>query len=209
MNINTKFLLAPALALVSSAAMWGQAAKPEATKVALINMQQVIGNTIEGKAQFAELEKKYGPKQAEFQKRATDIQQKTDDLKKKQNTMSDEAKAAAEADITKLKTALQRDSDDATADSEQDEQRVLQEVGGKIVQVVTKYAQDNQIMLVFDVSSQPNNLVCCGSALDITKEVIALYDKTNSGGAAPAAKPAAAAPKPTAPSAPRPTAPAK
>ena len=209
MNIHTTFLLAPALALVSSAAMWGQAAKPEATKVALINMQQVIGNTIEGKAQFAELEKKYGPKQAEFQKRATDIQQKTDDLKKKQNTMSDEAKAAAEADITKLKTALQRDSDDATADSEQDEQRVLQEVGGKIVQVVTKYAQDNQIMLVFDVSSQPNNLVCCGSALDITKEVIALYDKTNSGGAAPAAKPAAAAPKPTAPSAPRPTAPAK
>ena len=40
MNMKMKFLLAPAMALISSAALWGQA-----TKVALINMQQAIGQT--------------------------------------------------------------------------------------------------------------------------------------------------------------------
>ncbi len=208
MNMKMKFLLAPALALISSAGLYAQA-----TKVALINMQQAIANTVEGKAKIAELEKKYVPMQAEFQKRAADITQKQDDLKKKQNTISDEAKATLEAEITRLKTALQRDTDDATTDSQQDEQTMLQDVGGKIVQVVTKYAQDNQIMLVFDVSSEPNNLICCGTALDVTQAVIAAYDKANPAGgaaAAPAAKPAAnvAAPRPPAATVPRAAGPA-
>src|SRR5579863_6466909 len=127
MNMKAKFLLAPALALISSAGLFGQA-----TKVALINMQEVIANTKEGQAQIAELDKKYGPKQAEFQKRAADIQAKSDQLKKTQNTISDEARAALEADITRMKTALQRDTDDAQADSEQDQQKMLQEVGAKV-----------------------------------------------------------------------------
>ncbi len=202
MNMKMKLLLVPALALISGAGLWAQA-----TKVALINMQQAIANTQEGKTQIAELEKKYTPKQQEFQKRASDIQAKEDSFKKMQNTLSDEAKAQQAADITKLKTNLQRDGDDAEADSQADEQKMLQDIGGKIVAAVTKYAQDNQIMLVFDVSSQPNNLICCASAPDITKEVIALYDKTNSGGSAaapstPAAKPPAQAPARQTPAAP-------
>jgi len=174
--------------------MWGQA-----TKIALINMQTAIANTKEGQAQIAELEKKYGPKQQEFQKRAADIQSKQDLLNKTKNTISDQALAAQTAEITRLKTALQRDNDDTSADSDQDEQKMMQDLGGKMIQVITKYSQDNQIMIVFDISSQPNNLICCASAPDITKEVIALYDKTNPGGAAapaPASKPAASTPAP-------------
>ena len=76
-------------------------------------------------------------------------------------------------------------------------------IGKKVVDVVTKYSADNQIMIVFDLSSQPNNLVCCASAPDITRDVIAMYDKTYAGAAAApaAAKPAAAAPKAAAPTA--------
>jgi outer membrane protein len=205
MKMNIRFMLAPALALLSCAGMYGQA-----TKVALINMQEAIANTKEGQAQIAELDKKYGPKQQEFQKRAADIQAKTDQLKKTQNTISDDAKASLDAEITRMKTALQRDSDDAQADSDQDQQKMMQEVGAKVVQAVTKYSQDNQIMLVFDLSSQPNNLICCASAPDITREVIALTDKMSAGGAAPAAaKPATpAAPRPAAPTAPKPAGPA-
>jgi len=206
MNMKMKFLLAPALALISGAGLWGQAASPAAgtaTKIALINMQEAIANTKEGQAQIAEMEKKYAPKQQEFQKRGADVTAKQEQLKKTQNTISETAKANLEAEITRLKTALQRDIDDATADSEADQQKMLQEIGKKVVDAVTKYSQDNQIMIVFDLSSQPNNLVCCASAPDITRDVIALADKTNGAPAtsvAPAAaKPATPAPAPAAP----------
>jgi outer membrane protein len=195
MNMKMKFLLAPAVALVSSACLWGQA-----TKLAVIDMQRAVAETKEGQAQIADLQKKYGPKEQEFQKRAADIQTKQDQLKKTQSTISDTMKASLEADITRLKTALQRDTDDAQTDSEQDSQKMLQEIGNKVYQVVTKYAQDNQIMIVFDLSSQPNNLVCCSTATDITREVIALYDKTNAaGGAAAPAATKTAAPAPARP----------
>ncbi len=143
MNMKMKFLLAPALTLIASSGLWGQA-----TKVALINMQQAIANTKEGQTQLAELDKKYGPKQQEFQKRAADIQTKQDQLKKTQNTISDDAKAALDAEINRLKTSLQRDTTDAQTDSEEDEQKLMGDIGPKLVSVVTKYAQDNQIMLV-------------------------------------------------------------
>jgi outer membrane protein len=199
MNMRMKFLLAPALALISSAGLWSQ----QATKMAVIDMQRVIAETKEGQAKIAEMEKKYAPKEQEFQKRAADIQAKEEQLKKTQNTISEAAKASLTAEITRLKTALQRDTDDAQADSQEDQQKMLQDVGGKVVQVVTKYSQDNQIMIVFDLSSQPNNLVCCASAPEITKDVIALYDKTYPVDGAPAAS----ATKPAAPAVTKPAAP--
>jgi Skp family chaperone for outer membrane proteins len=210
MNMKPKFLLAPALALISGAALWGQAAAPAAapapgpaTKIALINMQEALATTKEGQAQIAELSKKYSPKQQEFQKRGADIQAKQDQLKKTQNTLSEEALASARAEITRLQTALQRDTDDTSADSEADQQKMMQDIGPKLVNAVTKYSQDNQIMIVFDLSSQPNNLVCCASAPDITREVIALYDKMNPvGGAAATQAPA----KPATPAASKPAA---
>jgi outer membrane protein len=205
MKRTMKLLLVPALALFSGAGLWGQA-----TKVALINMQQAVAQTKEGAAQIAELQKKYGPKEQEFQKRNQEVQTKQDQLKKTQATLSDEAKANLEADITRLQTALQRDMQDTQTDSQEDEDRMVQGIYGKLVQATTKVAQANQIMLVFDVSSQPNNLVCCGTALDITKQVVEEYDKANpSTGAAsttPAAPAGAAAPKSTPPPVTRPPA---
>ncbi len=209
MNMKMKFLLAPALSLISGAGLWAQAAAPAtpaATKMAVIDMQAAIGNTKEGQARIAELQKKYGPKEQEFQKRSQDIQAKQDQLKKTQNTISEEAKATLASDITRMQTALQRDKDDAQADSEQDEQKMLQDVGKKVVDAVTKYAQDNQIMIVFDLSSQPNNLVCCASAPDITRDVIALTDKMS---ASPAPAAATKPPAASAPAKPTATAPAK
>ena len=191
--MKMKFLLVPALALISGAGVWGQA-----TKVALINMQAAIGDTADGKAGIDALNKKYGPKQQEFQKRQTDIQAKEDQLKKTQNTLSDDARTSMENDITRLKTRLQEDADSAQQDSQEDDQKFMQEMWGKLQPVINKYAADNQIMLVFDVSSQPNNLVCCATAPDITKEIVAAYDKANAGGASSAP----AASKPATPAAP-------
>ena len=82
-------------------------------KLAVIDMQAAIANTKEGQAHIAELQKKYGPKEQELQKLSQEIQAKQDQLKKTQNTISEEARADMEAQIKKLQTTLQRDADDA------------------------------------------------------------------------------------------------
>jgi outer membrane protein len=82
---------------------------------------------------------------------------------------------------------------------------MVQELGGKIMQVINKYAADNQYAMVFDVSGQPNNIMFASAAVDITRDIIAMYDKAAPGTppAAPptASKPAPAGPKPAGPAA--------
>jgi outer membrane protein len=196
--LNRKLILGAAFSLLAALT-----ASAQTQKIAVIDMQSALISTKDGQKAVNDLRTKYGPKDAELQKRQQELQAKQDQYRKTQNTMSDAAKASAERDMEKLSAALQRDADDAKQDMDADQQRVLQELGAKMMQVVNKYAADNQYALVFDVSGQPNNILFASTGTDVTRQVIELYDK-----AAPSAPPAAppAAPKAPAPAAPKPAA---
>jgi outer membrane protein len=212
--MRSQLTVLPVLALAYGLSAWAQAPQQ---KFAIINMQQVILETKDGQQAVVELKAKFAPKEAEFQKRAEDLQRKQDELRKTENTISEEKKATLTREIDSMTKSLQRDTDDAREDVNQEQQKVLNVLGGKIMQVLNKYASDKQYTMVFDVSGQPNNILFASSAVDITREIITLYDA--SAPAAPAAtKPAAApatttssapAPRRTAPAAPPSTAPAK
>jgi outer membrane protein len=184
----------PALALGLSLGAWGQT-QPQ--KFAFIDMQGALLQTKDGQKAAAELRTKFGPKEQEFQKRQRDLAAKQEQYRKTESTMSPEAKAAAERDIQALTKTLQRDADDTKADFQAEENRLLGGIMQKMQTVYTKYANDNQITMVVDASSQPNNLLYADQSLNITAAVIALYDNS----AAPA--PAASAPKPPAAAAPK------
>lgn len=194
--INKRFT-APALGMVlvlSALAQQGLAQM----KVGVIDMQGALLSTAEGKKAAEELKAKFGPREAEFNKRSQDLAAKQDQLRKGANTMSDDAKAAADRDITALTKTLQRDADDAKNDFQEEQNRLLGGILNKMQAVLTKYATDNQLTLIVDISQQPNNLIYADQSANISAAVIALYDK-----AAPAAaNPVPAAPKPVTPAAP-------
>lgn len=207
--MKTVSITAPALMILSAVCAWSQtpAAPPLPQKIAVINMQEALVSTNDGKKAVADLRAKFGPKDQEFQKRGQDIQARQEQYKKTQATLSDEQKAKMERDIDTMTRTLQRDADDEKQDRDQDEQRLLQDLGGKMMQVITRYAADNKFTMVFDVAGQPNNILFASTAADITRDVIALYDKsapvTPTAPPAPAPapapnKPAGAAPKPPA-----------
>jgi outer membrane protein len=173
-------------------------------KIAVIDMQGSLLSTTEGKKAAEELKAKFGPKEAEFNKRSQDLAAKQDQLRKGANTMSAEAKASADRDIAALTKALQRDGDDTKADFQAEENRLLGGILNKMQAILTKYATDNQITMIVDVSQQPNNLLYADQAANISAAVIALYDKSGT----PAAAPAPATARPAAPSGPKPVAPA-
>jgi len=190
--------IAPALVLIASVcaptAMWAQA-----QKIASINMQEALISTKDGQKAVADLRAKFGPKDQEIQKRQQELQAKQEQYRKTQNTISDEAKTTLERDIDTLTRNLQRDTADAKQDMDDDQQRILQDLGGKMMQVITKYATDNQYAMVFDVSGQPNNILYASTTVDITRDVIALYDKSapSTPPSKPTPAPASAAPRPT------------
>ncbi len=194
----------PALALVGAMPSPAQ----NNGKVAVINVQSAIISTKDGQKAAADIQARFNPKKAEFEKRQNEISQLQDRLNRGQNTMSDQARQDLARQIDQQTKSLKYDTEDAEAELNQEEQKITGELFNRIRAVVDKYAKDNGYVLVLDDSGQQAALVYASSAIDITRDIIELYDKNSPGpvstGAAqpakpPAGVPAAAAPKPAAP----------
>ncbi len=190
-----------ALVVAFSAAPGSQA---QTAKVAVADIQGALLQTKDGAKAAAEIKTKYGPKEAEFNKRQQDLAAKQSQYQKASNTMSDEAKAAAERDIQAMTKNLQRDADDTKADFQAEEQRLLNPIMEKMRAVLNRYATENQLTMVVDISQggQGNNVLYADAASNITAALITAYDKAESTPAMSAptpSKPPPAAPRPATP----------
>ena len=174
-----------------------QAGAPAPTKVGIIHIQNAIISTKDGQKAASELQTKFAPKKAELEKRQNTLAQLQDQLRKGSNTMSDEAKQKLMREIDQNTKSLNRESEDAQAELEQAQGKVMQELGQRMMAVIDKYAKDNGYALILDVSSQQTPVLYATSGIDITQDIIALYDKNapaaTSSAPAPASKPPAAA----------------
>jgi outer membrane protein len=193
--VKSKVFLLPVLALAVTLT-----AQAQQGKFAVINIQGAIISTKDGQKAAAELNAKTAPKKKELEQKQNEINALQDQLNKGSNTLSDTAKNDIYKNIEAKKKNLQREVEDAQADLEADQQKLLQQLGQKILAVIEKYARDNSITMVVDVSSPQTPVLYASPSVDITKEIIELYDKNaQSGGSAPAPTTSAppTAPKPT------------
>jgi|SRR5579871_233548 len=189
------------LVLAFGAAMAANAQNPP-TKVGVIHVQEAILGTKDGQKAANELQGKFAPKRSELEKKQTDINGLQDQLRKGSATMNDDAKNKLMRDIDSRTTSLKRDSEDFDADVQEAEGKIMQELGAKMMKVLEKYATDNGYGVILDVSNPQTGVLWRAAAVDITADIIALYDKANpvTGGSAPAAPAATApAPRPAAP----------
>ncbi len=200
--MSHKFVMLPGLALGASLIAGAQAPAGQ-TKVGIIHIQQAIISTRDGQKAVADLQARYEPRSKEIEKKNQEIASLRNQLNTGSNLMSDEAKQLLMRQIDQKTKAVNRDSEDARADLEQDQQRTLQELGQKMMVVVDKYARDNGYALILDVSSPQTPVLYAANGIDVTQDIIALYDKNAPGAAA--AAPAAGSPPAAAPA----TAPAK
>ena len=198
--MKSKLLLWPVLAL---ALTW--TAQAQQGKFAVINIQGAIISTKDGQKAAAELQQKTAPKKKELEQKQSEINSLQDQLNKGSNTLSDSAKNDLYKNIEFKKKSMQREVEDAQADLEADQQKLLQQLGQKILAVIEKYARDNGYTMVVDVSSPQTPVLYASPSIDITKEIIELYDKNApSGGGAAAPAPTTSKPPAAAPAAPKP-----
>lgn len=188
--MNRMMLWLPAM--LAGAALTLPAQAPN--KIAIIHLQNAIIGTKDGQKAAKELETKFMPKRQEIEKRQGEIQALQQQLRASSNTASEEQKNKLMRDIDAKQKSLQRDGEDASAELDQEQQKLFQEIGGKVMAVIDKYASDNAFAVVIDVSAQSSPVLYASTAVDITRQIVETYDKN-----APGAAPAPAAVKPAAP----------
>jgi outer membrane protein len=167
------------------------------TKVAIIHVQNAILSTKEGQKAAADLTTRFAPKKAELDKKQADLAGLQDQLRKGSATMSEEMKAKLMRDFDNGNKNLQRDTQDAQEELDQEQGKVMQELGNKMMGLIEKYATQNGISLVVDVSNPQTPVLWASQTIDITGDIVKLYDQANPGGAATSAPAGAAKPPAT------------
>ena len=168
-----------ALVLLCAPLLSAQEAAAAATKVAIINIQDAITRTQQGQQLIQDLQQKYEPRSKEIEA----INQRINDLRaqlnKGANTMSDEARRDLTRQIQTQEKEAQRTVEDARGEFNQEQQTIFNEVGSKLIAVVTKYSQDNGFAVVLDISSPQSPVLYAANETNITNAVIMAYDTAN------------------------------
>src|SRR5262249_38295855 len=94
---------------------------------------------------------------------------------------------------------LQRKQEDYQEDVNAAQQEVIDKIGRKMMDVLDRYARENGFSTVFDTSAQASPIIYASNKIDLTQEIIKLYDQAYpvKAGTTPAAKPAATKPAAT------------
>src|SRR6185503_936815 len=163
-------------------------------KIAIIAFQPAVAQTNEGQRAFADLQKKYQPKQTQLKALSDEIDKLTKDLQAQADKLSDTERAARAKTIDDKKKQLERNAEDAQNDFQNEMNELYGSLAQKVFDVLNDYAKQHGYTLVLDIAQQQNPVLFATDSINITKPVIEAYN-------AKSGVPAPATPAPNAPSA--------
>ena len=177
------------------------AGSASAGKIGVINVRQAIVTTAEGKQASSELQTQFAPRQNELEAMNKQINDLRNRLSAGANTLSDDEKVRLTQQGQRMTQQLDRKNNELNEDVQAAQGEVVDKIGRKMMDVLDRYARENGLVAVFDSSSQNSPILFASTNIDITQEIIKLYDQAYpvKGGAA---APAAAKPAPTKPATP-------
>jgi len=169
--------LALALALAASGTLLAQGAPaPAGNKVVIVNIQDAIANTNEGKKELDALQQRFSPKQAELKTQNDDVENLKKKLQADSDKLNEDARSTRVKEIEVKQKSLQRNFEDAQNEFQQAEQEVVNRLGKKMLDVLEKYAKANGYAMVLDVSNPQTPVLYASPGANITKELVDAYN---------------------------------
>jgi len=203
-------LLAPAMGVLAQGA--GNSPAPATSKVGVLNVRLAIVNTAEGKQASAELQSQFAARQNELENLRKQIEDLQSRLRSGERTLSDDEKTRLQRQGEIVARQFQRKQDELQEDTNAAQGEVVDRIGRKMLEVLDRYARENGYTAVFDTSGQNSPVIYASSQIDVTQDIIRLYDQAYpvKGGATPprpqpgTPKPQSQTPKPPQPQAQKP-----
>jgi outer membrane protein len=149
------------------------------TKLAYVDLQRALEETDDGKKAKAKLKADFDRKQDELNKKQDDLKKASDEFEKGKDMMKPDAVAKKQAELQNRLVELQQTYARLQRDLATKEQDATRGIFTKLQQVVGTIAERDH----FDMVLERNSAVVWGKAsLDITNEVIRMYNTAGGGG---------------------------
>jgi outer membrane protein len=166
------------------------------TKIGIVSIQDAILATNEGRKETDALNQRFTPKQAELKTLNDEVENMKKQLQTQGDKLSDEEKGTRVRTLEAKQKTLQRNFDDAQTEYQQASQELINRLGGKMLNVLEKYAKANGYSVILDVSNPQTPVLWASQGSNITKELVDAYNAESPVAAPAAPKPAAAAKPP-------------
>jgi outer membrane protein len=192
--------------LFGSAAIYAQGASAtgaaSAGKLGVISVRQAIASTAEGKQAGAELQSQFASRQTELENMNKTINELRQRLEAGAGKLNQDEQARLTRQGETLARQLERKQNEYQEDVNAAQADVFDRIGRKLVDVLDRYARENGYVAILDSSAQNTPILFASTNIDVTQDIVHLYDTAYpvkggapAGAAAkPAAKPAATPP---------------
>jgi outer membrane protein len=165
-------------------------------KIGVINVERLVQESALGKEAFNRVKKLNDQKKEEADKLSKELRDMEQKLADQGQALAEDKRDALQKSYQEKAIAFKRFQDDANRDLEAAQKKELGELERRVFPVINQVGKEKGYTLVFNKFQ--SGLVFADDSVDITDEVLKVFNTTVS---MPAAKPAEAAPKAVTPAA--------
>jgi outer membrane protein len=173
-RLGTALALAAALFAGGAAAAGAQAAPAAGVKIAIIDVQRLVTDSVAGKEALARLKKLQEGKVAEGKAKSDEI----DALRKRLNegrlSLADDKITELEKQLEEKITGARRFQEDAEREFNKSRETSFQDIERRVFPVIEKYGQENGYSFIFNKFQ--SGLLYAADGTDVTNQIIQRFD---------------------------------
>jgi outer membrane protein len=154
---------------------WGTGAQDEGIKIGVVDREQAVISTTEGKAAREELSRKQREAEAKFQPMMDRYNSMQEDLKQKRFALSDEALFQKQLDLAQLQNEIQNKGKELEGQLQLDQRRLEGPLLKKLNDVIGATGKEAGFTVILDRGAP--GLLYTREALDITDLIIKKYNQ--------------------------------
>jgi outer membrane protein len=146
----------------------------ESVKIGIVNSNEVIQRSTEGKAVMAQLQ----DKDKDNSSKLASMDEKIRDLETKLNTqrltLTQESLLQLNSDLEKRRTERKRFAEDSLKELQELRYRLFTKVQDEVIPIIEGLGKERNLDIIFDLAN--SGAVYVNPAIDLTEEVIKRYD---------------------------------
>ena len=171
MQVHKAFVLLGLAAIL----VWGTAAQDEAVRIGVVDIDQAISSTTEGKAAREEFARKQRDAEAKVQPMIEKYQALEEDLKQKKFVLSDEALFQKQLDLAQMRNEIETKMKELETQLQLDQKRLEGPLTKKLVDVIESAGKEAGFTIIMRRGTP--GLLYTREALDITDLIIKKYNQ--------------------------------
>ena len=156
------------------AGLFSLALAQEQIKIGVVNSQEVLEKSSEGKKAIAQLQEKDRSQQSRLSKLDEEIRQLETKLNTQRLTLTNQAILQMSSDLDKKRTDRKRLAEDAVREIQDMRLRLFNKVQTELLPIIEQLGKERNIEIIFDLAS--SGAIYFNPAIELTEEVIKRYD---------------------------------